>query len=252
MKNSNRAGISGKSFYVALSLCVAMVGAACFYAYTRTGKPRISSDSAAEYTMTLTSASTSSVTTHTTAAPMTAPVTAPTASTAAKPDDAEEAAAILRHTTEATTASEPPVSTPAPVEQAVMPTDGEIIQPFSCGELVKSPTTGVWQTHNGMDIAAPLGTEVVAVLDGTVSAVDADALLGVCVSILHADGTVTRYCNLNENLNVFAGQILERGTVIGTVGATAESESRMDDHLHFEVRKNDRYIDPAAFLRGEA
>lgn len=243
MKNSN----SGKGFYVALSLCVAMVGAACFYAYDQTGKPqtvRKTADSGAA--MTLTSAA--SATTHTTTITTTAATTQKYTTAAT---EAEEAAAILRRTTEPTTVSEPPATTSAAAEQAIMPVDGEIIQPYSCGELVKSPTTGVWQTHNGMDIAAALGTEVVCVLDGTVSAVDEDALLGVCVSVLHADGTVTRYCNLNEGLEVFAGENLERGAVIGAVGASAEAESRMDSHLHFEVLKNDKYVDPAAFLRGE-
>lgn len=241
MKNSN----SGKGFYVALSLCVAMVGAACFYAYNQTGKPQTARKSAeTEAAMTLTSAA--SAATHTT---VTTASTAKQSTTAAT--EAEEAAAILRRTTEPTTVSEPPATTSASAEQPVMPIDGEILQPYSGGELVKSPTTGVWQTHNGMDIAAALGTEVICVLDGTVSAVDEDALLGVCVSVLHADGTVTRYCNLNEGLEVFAGENLERGTVIGAVGASAEAESRMDSHLHFEVLKNDKFVDPAAFLRGE-
>lgn len=247
MKKTNRAGMSGKGFYVALSLCVAMVGAACFYAYSHTGKPPISQREESSYGMTLTTtAHTTTTAQSTTTVNLTTATTPATTATI----DAEAAAAILGHTTEVTTTSNVTATTPAPVEQPVFPVDGDVIQPYSNGELVKSPTTGIWQTHNGMDIAAPLGTEVVCVLDGTVSAVDHDALLGVCVSVLHADGTVTRYCNLNEGLNVFAGQNLERGTVIGAIGATAEAESSMDSHLHFEVLKNDKYADPAAFLQG--
>ncbi len=242
MNNTNRkAASSGKGFYVALSLCVAMVGAACFYAYQRTEVPK---QVQPDYAVTLTTPTTAHTTRTTTQTTSAVPMTSAT-------PDAEEAAAIIRRTTTTTTVSEPPATTPAPVEKAVFPVDGEVFQPFSGRELVKSPTTGVWQTHNGMDIAAPLGTNVVCVLDGTVSAVENDALMGVCVSVLHADGTVTRYCNLSEGVSVFAGENLERGTVIGTIGATAEAESTLDAHLHFEVLQNDCYTDPMAFLSRE-
>ena len=48
-----------------------------------------------------------------------------------------------------------------------------------------------------------------------------------------------------------AGQILERGTVIGAVGGTAEAESLTEPHLHFEVRQNGQYVDPEAFLHSD-
>ncbi len=253
MKNKQTAGISGKGFYAALSLSVAMVGAACWYAYSEAGKltspaapvPQIK----AEYTGPRTTTMPAQTNPVMTAPPRTALNTRPVAPDA----DAEEAAAILRHTTATTTAeTQPPApaETEAPVEQPVPPVEGAVIQPFSQGELVKSPTTGIWQTHNGTDYYAPFGTEVHCTEDGTVTGIEHDALYGITVTVLHENGTVTRYCGLNEGLNVQAGDIIGRGTVLGAIGDTNDAESTLESHLHFEVQHNDKYIDPESYFCG--
>ena len=176
---------------------------------------------------------------------------------AADPQDAEEAAAILRRRTEPVTAAaesaaettavpqpDPAVNTP------LLPLSGETVQRFSQGELVRSGTTGIWSTHNGIDLAAPLGTEVLCTEDGTVTAAGTDALWGVTVSVLHENGTVTRYCGLNGNLSVQAGDVVLRGAVLGTTGDTNEAERAEVPHLHFEVLRNDAYIDPESYFAG--
>lgn len=240
--------MNGKGFYAALSLSIAMVGAACWYAYSQAGKlmpPTVPQNSITHET---------TVPRVTTAPPQTqtqpaVTITRPVYTTAPQ---AEEAAAILRHTVPAET--EPPAPEPAeteaPVEQPLLPAAGKIIQPFSQGELVKSPTTGIWSTHNGIDYAVPLGTEVCAAEDGTVTFAGREALWGICVTMLHENGTVTRYCGLNDGLNVQAGDVIERGTVLGAVGDTNEAESAAETHLHFEVMHNDRYIDPESYFAG--
>lgn len=249
MKNKQQAGKTGKGFYAALSLSVAMVGAACWYAYSEAGK--LTPPPATE--LRITAESTQPRKTAETAPPPaeTAPqmtVTRPPAVTA----EAEEAAALLHRTTEtepAETAPEP-AETEAPVEQPLPPLEGEIVQQFSQGELVKSPTTGIWQTHNGIDYAAPYGTEVCVTEDGTVTAIGRDALFGICITVLHENGTVTRYCGLNESVDVNPGDVIPRGTVLGAVGDTNECESALEPHLHFEVLLNDAYIDPVSYLAG--
>lgn len=250
MKKTANSGASGKGFYAALSLSIAMVGAACWYAYTGTGKRQLpetaESSNLAEYTAPLMTSDTrrqEQPATQTTASTTVTQTQTTPASTA---PDAEAAAAVLHKTTEKSTTVT--AETAAPVEKPMMPVEGEVIQHFSKGELVKSETTGIWQTHNGTDIAAAPGTEVRAVLDGTVTAVDRDALWGICVTILHENGTVTRYCGLNEGLNTEAGQVIPRGTVIGAVGDTNEAESSLKPHLHFEVLQNDVYTDPESFI----
>lgn len=247
MKNAKSAGMSGKGFYVALSLCVAMVGAACWYAYSETSKPQIGPDasSAADPVHTTTPSPIVTTTTASTTARTT------TSATRTAPSTEDVLAIFPSRTTTATTTTTVTATTTAPAELPVYPVPGEVLQPFSNGELVKSSTTGIWQTHNGVDFAASLGDEVAAVADGTVTAVERDPLWGVCVTILHNDGVTSRYCGLNEGLSVSAGEVLERGTIIGTVGNTNESESTMDSHLHFEMRSNESYIDPIAYLQGE-
>lgn len=243
MDKKQSSAVGGRGFYAALSLCVAMVGAACFYAYNHTSTPIRKKPAESSYSTTLTTTAPQQTHTVSTTAPVQT-MTLPAATT----KDAQEAAAILHRTTEAVTEPPAPAMTEATVETPIFPVDGDVLQPYSSGELVKSPTTGIWQTHNGMDIGAPLGTDVLCCADGTVSSIDHDALWGVRVTVLHPDGTVTRYSNLNENLNVFAGQNIERGTRIGTIGATADVESTMDSHLHFEVLQNDKFIEPAEYL----
>ena len=225
-----------------------MVGAACWYAYSAAGRRHVPETSGTQSSISSDLPQTTTAAVTTSAVTRATTVTARTTATTAQP--AEEAAAILTRTTAAETTA-PPAVTTAHVEQPVLPVDGTVIQPFSNGELVKSPTTGIWQTHNGTDYAAAIGSDVYAVSDGTVTAIEQDALFGVCVTLLHDDGTVTRYCGLNEGLNVLAGQILERGTVIGAIGDTNEAESAVEAHLHFEVLQNDRYVDPELFLKSE-
>jgi len=132
---------------------------------------------------------------------------------------------------------------------AIMPiVDGEVINEFSNGELVKSATSGIWQTHNGMDIGAEVNTPVQAIDDGTITKVYEDALLGICVTIDHQDYTAN-YCNLDKGVLVTEGDVITKGTIIGTVGNTSVSESALESHLHFEVLKGGKYINPLDVLQ---
>ena len=246
--------MSGKGFYAALSMSVAMVGAACWYAWSEADRLRPQSEPQ------------SSIAADTDRPRLTAPAqTAPAVTQppltqtapAQTADDAEKAAAILRHRTEPVTEMQPVTAettalpaAPAAPDTPLLPLAGKTVQPFSHGELVKSATTGIWSTHNGTDLAAPLGTEILCTEDGTVTFAGRDALFGVTVSVLHENGTVTRYCGLNENLNVQAGDLVQRGAVIGTLGDTNEAERAAEPHLHFEVLQNDRYIDPDSYFAG--
>jgi murein DD-endopeptidase MepM/ murein hydrolase activator NlpD len=138
-----------------------------------------------------------------------------------------------------------PLRPRAPV---IMPVEGEIGEPFSNGELVKSRTLGVWKTHDGVDIKAPLGTEVKAMTNGTVTEVFADPLWGICVIIDHGDGMLGCYFGLDKSVRVSVGQEVSSGDVIGAVGDTAEIEIAEGPHLHFGVRKNGEWIDPLSLI----
>lgn len=129
-----------------------------------------------------------------------------------------------------------------------MPVTGEIINPYSNGELVKSVTLDVWKTHDGADIAAAEGTAVASCMKGTVKEISDDPLWGVYVIIDHGDGVEGHYCGLAETLNVKAGQEVKMGEIIGQVGNTAEIECKLDPHLHFGITKNGGWVDPIAFV----
>lgn len=126
--------------------------------------------------------------------------------------------------------------------------DAKVINPYSNGELVKSETLGVWKTHDGVDLAAEIGTAVCSMMKGTVSEVNDDALWGICVIIDHGDQVFGHYYNLSENVTVNVGQEVAMGEVIGQVGNTADIESKLEPHLHFGVTVNKVWTDPIKFI----
>ncbi|MDR0918551.1 MAG: M23 family metallopeptidase [Oscillospiraceae bacterium] len=133
-------------------------------------------------------------------------------------------------------------------ESKFRPVTGDVLNAFSNGELVKSPTTGAWQTHNGVDFLAETDEEVLAISNGTVSEINKDALWGVVVTIDHGDGVIAKYCGLNENVECEVGAEVKGGSPIGVMGTTSDIESLEPSHLHLEITQNDRYLDPLTFI----
>ena len=83
---------------------------------------------------------------------------------------------------------------------------------------------------------------------GTVSQVTTDDMMGVTVTIDHGQGMESVYANLADAVNVQEGTEVEAGTVIGTVGTSAISESAGASHLHFAMREYGVSIDPLNYL----
>ena len=100
--------------------------------------------------------------------------------------------------------------------------------------------------HQGIDIAAPIGTPILAAASGVVEyATWHDGGYGNMIDIRHADGTITRYAHMNA-LYVKEGQTVSQGQTIGEMGSTGFSTG---PHLHFEIRPNGgSAIDPMIFL----
>ena len=128
------------------------------------------------------------------------------------------------------------------------PLQGEVLSPYAMEVLSYNQTTRDWRTHNGIDLAAPAGTEVVAAADGEVYTVYEDETMGTTVVIRHEGGYTTRYCSLAAEVAVSAGQPVTMGQPIGTVGTTALMENALGDHVHFSVMKDDEPVDPMSFL----
>lgn len=131
----------------------------------------------------------------------------------------------------------------------VAPLNGETVAAFSVDALAYNETLGDWRTHDGIDIAADVGTPVLAACSGTVTAVSEDDLLGTLVTITHDGGYESTYANLQSVPTVGVGQYVSAGQVIGSVGATALIEAGSAPHLHFAVKKDGVSIDPKEFLK---
>lgn len=131
----------------------------------------------------------------------------------------------------------------------VSPLEGDVVAAFSMDQLLYNETLEDWRTHDGVDIAAPEGSSVMAASAGTVVAVDEDALMGTTVVIEHDGGYHTLYANLQSPPAVEVGETVSAGQVIGTVGTTAAAESAQGPHLHFSVTKDGEPVDPASFLK---
>jgi len=105
-----------------------------------------------------------------------------------------------------------------------------------------------WRKHDGVDIAADRGTPVKAVADGVVSEIRNDPKLGITIVIDHQNGIKTVYANLASDEMVTPNQKVKKSEVIGSIGNTAAFESAEQSHLHFEVWKDDKPVDPMAYL----
>lgn len=138
------------------------------------------------------------------------------------------------------------------------PTDVDVtaVNPVSTMDVSREYTfgkdvtlSGSYRYHIGLDMAAKVGDKVVACLDGTVEDITVgDVTNGNTVTISHEGGTVTiyRYIDVKEGLK--KGDKVKRGEQIGTISEPCGKEKKQGAHLHFEVKKNGKNIDPAEFL----
>lgn len=96
--------------------------------------------------------------------------------------------------------------------------------------------------HYGVDMTAPKGTDVHVVADGVVKFAGRNGAFGNLIMVDHGHGYVTYYAHLSKILpGIKPGVRVPRGELIGLVGSTGRSTA---PHLHFEVRQNNKYIDP--------
>ncbi len=202
---------SGKGFYIALCVCLIAVGAAGYVAYNQTvDKIR-----------------------HT-----------PSISTPDTSSKSDEKANDVNKQQEGIPKDDTQVS----AQPMIMPVNGEITNPFSNGELVKSTTLNYWQTHNGVDIKSEIGTQVKSMTGGTVTKIAQDAINGAYVVIDHGNGLEGYYCNLNTTISVKEGDKVSAGTIIGAVSNTMESEIAEPSHLHFGLKLNGQWVDPISTI----
>lgn len=113
----------------------------------------------------------------------------------------------------------------------------------SFGERM-DPFNGEEAFHKGVDFAGDAGTDVLAVAQGVVTYAGAREGYGVLVEINHGNGYATRYAHGSRAL-VAVGDLVQRGQTVAVVGSTGRSTG---PHVHFEVLKDGRAIDPSLFI----
>ena len=109
----------------------------------------------------------------------------------------------------------------------------------------QDPFTGKNSFHSGLDFTARAGSQIHSVAAGVVNWAGRHPEYGNMVEINHGFGFVTRYAHNQSNL-VKAGDVIKKGQVVALVGSTGRSTG---NHLHFEVYKNGRVVDPATYVR---
>jgi murein DD-endopeptidase MepM/ murein hydrolase activator NlpD len=135
-----------------------------------------------------------------------------------------------------------PVSGPAGTEGLMLPVSGKVVREFGWS---KDPADGLEKFHHGIDIQAAPGTEVRAALPGKVVQTGVDPVLGPYLMLDHGAGTKSFYAGLEP-----ADTSLEReftaGEVIGRIGPEGDVDG---GGLHFELRENDKLVDPLSRLQ---
>lgn len=106
------------------------------------------------------------------------------------------------------------------------------------------PFNGRIAWHNGVDFAGKRGSEIVSVAAGVVTWSGKRQGYGQMVEVNHGDGFSTRYAHNEKNL-VNVGDVVKKGQVIGAMGSSGRSTG---PHVHFEVYKHGRSVDPASYI----
>ncbi|MDR2477486.1 MAG: M23 family metallopeptidase [Treponema sp.] len=108
----------------------------------------------------------------------------------------------------------------------------------------RNPVTGNIRLHQGIDLAAPLGTDVYASGEGIVTEIGEDSIYGIYIIIKHGESWASLYGHL-QKVETTLRSLVRSGTLIGRVGSTGQSTG---PHLHFELRQNGKAQDPDKYL----
>jgi murein DD-endopeptidase MepM/ murein hydrolase activator NlpD len=108
----------------------------------------------------------------------------------------------------------------------------------------RDPFNGLGAMHSGLDFRGPTGAPIHAAAKGRISFVGQKSGYGNVVEISHGNGLLTRYAHMSK-FAARVGHKVAAGDVIGAIGSTGRSTG---PHLHFEVRINDRAVNPRPFL----
>lgn len=218
---------ASKGIYIALSLCLVAVGITVFSILS---SPKINKDT--------------KLTT------ITEPLEEPARAKATGVVD-ERKTTTTKPTEEKTTQPQP--TQPAPFSENIpyqsefmLPLSTDISKDYSNGEIVYSKTTDDWRTHGGIDFSGAMGSEIKAIISGSILKVYDDTLWGKVVEINHGNGLVAKYCGFKK-ISVKAGQTVKQAQPLGTLGEIPIEKAEVA-HLHFETTIDGKLCDPLAVM----
>lgn len=140
--------------------------------------------------------------------------------------------------------SKPIDNTPSvPAGDFVRPVDDRITSNF--GPRIH-PVLGTTRYHQGIDIAAPVGTPIRSPWGGVVDSKVDDGACGLGLRIKHSNGLLSVFCHLSDNNVVSEGASVSAGQTVAMSGNTGRSTG---PHLHWGVKENDQYTDPMKFWK---
>lgn len=223
MRNEKSGGRSGKGYYIALVLCAAAIGITSYV--TRPNKNK---------------------------EPDTPALLQAEATETPSSQESEALEALATEASEETVlpSGVPKETTPEKLRTAA-PIASTVTTLYAMDNLSYNETTRDWRVHNGVDYPGEQGDPVSAAADGTVVSIREDDSLGTTVVLRHLGGYETTYQCLEETVPVKLGDKVVLGQTIGSVGATALTESAIGPHVHFSVSYQDMPMDPADFLNME-
>ena len=127
-------------------------------------------------------------------------------------------------------------------ELFIYPIKGRLTSPFG---YRRDPFTGRKSFHSGIDLAAPTGTPIKVIMDGTVSQMSFSRVFGNYVIVTHENGYQTLYGHVSK-FNAKRGQKLLQGDIVAFVGNTGMSTG---PHVHLSIYKNGKLVDPLTLLK---
>ena len=128
--------------------------------------------------------------------------------------------------------------------------NGTITKEYAGDHLLEDNTTGIWQTHQAIDIKASEGTKVLAVYDGKVEKIEHSMMDGLVITISHSKNLKSVYKCLSDEALVSEGDKVKAGQEIGSVGSNL-TEKADGAHLHFELYEGDKLVDPTPYFPEE-
>ena len=143
---------------------------------------------------------------------------------------------------------EVPTQTETVVEFGLPMINAEVLKSYSDTELMYNETLNQWESHKALDITSKESNDVFAVLDGKVTKVGESYEEGTFIEITHSDGLVSRSLNLSKDTLVKENDVVTKGTKIGTASTTSSNECKDCAHLHFEMLKNGKKVDPSKYI----